>query len=198
MDDVHDNIISFQDKSEFKKLALMVIAHKSSTHQIVQLRAAFDQFDTSNDGTISLDEFREAMTKFEYSDEEIASLFGSVDMDKSGKINYTEFLAATLGVHGHIQEDRLAEAFDRLDADDTGYISKKNIKNILGADYTRERVEEVLQGADLDDDGRISFEEFLKAVRSSNQGLVDEMVDDSSITNNSDLLTISAKIPGGK
>lgn len=34
---------------------------------------------------------------------------------------YTEFLAATIEACGRIEEDRLAEAFDRLDCDDTGY-----------------------------------------------------------------------------
>jgi Ca2+-binding EF-hand superfamily protein len=34
---------------------------------------------------------------------------------------YTEFLAATIELHGQIEEDRIAEAFDRLDSDNTGY-----------------------------------------------------------------------------
>ena len=36
-------------------------------------------------------------------------------MDGSGKIRYTEFLAATIEARGAISEIRLAEAFDRLD-----------------------------------------------------------------------------------
>ena len=39
---------------------------------------------------------------------------------------YTEFLAATLEAHGYITEDRIAEAFDRLD----GYVKKT--KKLLG------------------------------------------------------------------
>lgn len=41
----------------------------------------------------------------------------------NGIIQYTEFLAATLEALGMIEEERLAEAFDRLDSDDSGYIS---------------------------------------------------------------------------
>jgi calcium-dependent protein kinase len=37
------------------------------------------------------------------------------DIDGSGKIRYTEFLAATIEARGAISEQRLAEAFDRLD-----------------------------------------------------------------------------------
>ena len=45
------------------------------------------------------------------------------DIDGTGSINYTEFLASTIEVHGPINEERLAEAFDHLDSDDSGYIS---------------------------------------------------------------------------
>ena len=36
-------------------------------------------------------------------------------------INYTEFLAATIETFGNIEEDRISEAFDRIDSDDDGY-----------------------------------------------------------------------------
>lgn len=163
MKDVHNNMISYRGTSEFKKMALMIIAHKSSTAEILRLRQAFDQYDSSNDGTITLDEFKEALAKFSYTEEEIENIFQSVDVDKSGTIHYTEFLAATLEVHGHIEEDRLAEAFDRLDADDTGYISKKNLRSILGSDYTADLVDNLMQEADTNKDGQISFQEFLDA-----------------------------------
>lgn len=201
MDDVHDNIVSYRDTSEFKKMALMVIAHKSSTAEIVQLRQAFDQYDLSNDGTVTLAEFQKALAKFNYSEEDIETMFESVDVDKSGTIHYTEFLAATLEVHGHIEEDRLAEAFDRLDADDTGYISKKNLRNMLGSDYTPELVDRLMQEADTNRDGQISFQEFLDAVRKQNNHNLHMLVQSDSDVGGStstELLTVSAKIPGGK
>lgn len=43
------------------------------------------------------------------------------DHNQDGKIMYTEFLAATIEAHGHIAEDRIAEAFDRLDTSETGF-----------------------------------------------------------------------------
>ncbi len=38
---------------------------------------------------------------------------------------YNEFIAATLEAQNRIEEEKLRNAFDRLDADETGYISKK-------------------------------------------------------------------------
>ena len=88
-----------------------------------------------------------------------------MDIDDSGLIHYTEFLAATLETQGHIEEERLAEAFDRLDADDSGYITKQNLRGILGTEYTKEKVETLLSEADIDQNGKISFEEFVALFR---------------------------------
>ncbi len=38
---------------------------------------------------------------------------------------YNEFIAATLEAQNRIEEEKLRDAFDRLDTDETGYISKK-------------------------------------------------------------------------
>jgi len=38
-------------------------------------------------------------------------------------INYTEFVAATLETQGRIEEDKVAEAFNRIDDDGTGKLS---------------------------------------------------------------------------
>ena len=46
-------------------------------------------------------------------------------------INYTEFLAAALETKGMIEEYRLAEAFDLLDCDDSGYSKYPTLIDLL-------------------------------------------------------------------
>jgi hypothetical protein len=41
------------------------------------------------------------------------SLWNPKDLNRNGIIMYTEFLAATIEACGRIEEDRIAEAFDR-------------------------------------------------------------------------------------
>lgn len=67
--------------------------------------------------------FKLALKESNYGDDELTSIFSSIDVNENGHIVYTEFLAATLGVKGSIEEERVAEAFDRLDSDDSGFIS---------------------------------------------------------------------------
>ena len=82
-------------------------------------------------------------------------------MDGSGRIRYTEFLAATIEAQGAISEERLAEAFDRLDSDDSGYISAENLAEMLGKDFSRAEIDEIIGEASVTHDNRVSYAEFL-------------------------------------
>lgn len=48
------------------------------------------------------------------------------DVDGTNEVKYSEFLAATIEAHGAIDEERLAEAFDRIDCDDR-YVRPGNV-----------------------------------------------------------------------
>lgn len=66
---------------------------------------------------------------------QLVGLFDEVDDDHDGYLHYTEFLAATLETDGkEVTDDRLAEAFDQLDMDDSGFISRENLVEFLGKD----------------------------------------------------------------
>ena len=54
----------------------------------------------------------------------------------------------------HIEEERVAEAFDRLDSDDSGYISTRDLRNFLGKDASMKRIDELIKDADVDHDGQ--------------------------------------------
>mmetsp|Transcript_33167 Transcript_33167/g.65669 ORF Transcript_33167/g.65669 Transcript_33167/m.65669 type:complete len:657 (-) Transcript_33167:67-2037(-) len=167
MEQMPDAIQNFTGLPNIKKMALMLVAHNSTTAEIGDLQQVFDQYDSNNEGYITRAEFKEAMSKFgdRYSEEDINKMFSGLDFDESGKICYTEFLAATIETCGYIEEERLAEAFDRLDCDGSGYISKKNLREILGKNYTEKKVNHLIAEADFRQDGRISYDEFLMLFR---------------------------------
>ena len=58
-----------------------MIAHKSTSTEIMQLRKVFDQYDTGNDGVISLEEFEAAMKK-NCPHENIQDIFKSIVSDE--------------------------------------------------------------------------------------------------------------------
>lgn len=84
------SIETFADYSKLKKLALMVIAHKSTSQEIGFLRRIFDKYDKDHNGMIEREEFKEALEGFGYSQEEIDRMFTGCDLDGSGIIHYSE------------------------------------------------------------------------------------------------------------
>ena len=69
-----------------------------------------------------------------------------------------EFLAATIEAHGAINEEALAEAFDRMDSDDSGYISSHNLREILGEFVPSEHIEEII----LEAESHLHYSEHIK------------------------------------
>jgi Ca2+-binding EF-hand superfamily protein len=162
MDQVQACIQTFASYSRMKKLALLVLSYRSTDEEIGFLRRLFQQrFDQVKDGVINYPEFREALKVYNYTDEELVSMFTGIDIDGTGTVSYSEFLAATIETHGAISESRIAEAFDRIDGDDTGYITVKNLKFMLGQDVSEDYIDEIIDEVDLTRDHRISYEEFL-------------------------------------
>ena len=115
------SLLNYRQTSQLKKLALTVIAHRSTAQDLMQLRNIFHSFDTEKNGVLSFEEFKAALEKMGYPEEDISDIFESIDLNQNGHIMYTEFLAATIELHGSIEEDRIADAFDRMDADQNGY-----------------------------------------------------------------------------
>jgi calcium-dependent protein kinase len=158
---VADNLLVYKETAQLKKVALNIIAHRSSPAEILQLRKCFDAYDTANNGIISFEEFQEALKKANYSEKDIKDIFDSVDVNANGHVMYTEFIAATLEAQGQVEEERIAEAFDRLDVDNSGYISKENMLEFLGKDATVEEIEHMLKSVDRDNDGQSKLLIFL-------------------------------------
>ncbi len=94
-------------------------------------------------------------------------------------------MASTLEVHGRITEERLAEAFDRIDSDDTGYITRQNLRDILGSDFSQEKVDQFIKTADFDGDDKISFEEFMEFFNKDHEKQVKELRPDFGMSSSS-------------
>jgi len=162
MDRIQSSILAFSEYAKLKKLALLIVAYKSTTEEIGFLRAMFEKFDTEKDGEITEDEFQRVLsTHYDYTVEELASMFSGIDVDGTGSVHYSEFLAATLEANGMLDEERLAEAFDRLDSDDSGYITLADLRDFLGDTVPDKYLNDVIDEVDIEGDHRISYREFM-------------------------------------
>ena len=87
----------------------------------------------------------------------------NVDTDRSGFIDYTEFLTATINWKKELSHAKLENVFKIFDKDGSGKIGLDEIKQIFGGDANNigEDVwEDILNEADLNGDGEIDLNEF--------------------------------------
>jgi calcium-dependent protein kinase len=66
--------------------------------------------------------------------ETLLQILQAADTDKSGQIDYTEFLAATMDAQIFLRNDYLRTAFDMFDKDKSGKIDIGEISEMLGED----------------------------------------------------------------
>jgi Ca2+-binding EF-hand superfamily protein len=63
--------------------------------------------------------------------------------------------------------DEIKEVFDTFDADGSGYIDSAEIKSVceqLGVEPSQEEIDAIIAEADANGDGKVSFDEFCKAI----------------------------------
>jgi calcium-dependent protein kinase len=151
--------------SPLKKVSLLFIASRLDENEIKDLKKVFEAFDKEKDGQISIDELQKGLLQLKstrFNNEEILNLFKTIDVDKNGRIDYTEFLAATLQERNYLQKEKLYEAFCVFDKDNSGHISKKELMEVLKTQKTQEgEIEKYIKAADKNGDGVIDYKEFL-------------------------------------
>ncbi len=101
---------------------------------------------------------------------ELADMINEVDADGNGNIDFPEFLTMMARkMKDTDSEEEILEAFKVFDKDGSGFISAAELRHImtnLGEKLTDEEVEEMVREADVNGDGQIDYEEFVKMMMS--------------------------------
>lgn len=159
----------------WKRAALEAAAFSlPDEHVVAPLRSAFEKLDKSGNGYVGLPDFTAALLKVGITREEAAQLFAAAvhGSDEEG-IAYTAWLAACFPKR-LLSRDRLKEAFDALDVDGRGYLTRESLVRVLGDDA------QGLASGDDDFEGLFSggsgvadFERFFAAFQPGPGGLAD-------------------------
>ena len=99
----------------------------------------------------------------DYQVEEIQQIIQSTDFMGNGKINYSEFIVATMNDNVYMNEEKLWQAFNFFDTDGTGHITEENLKEAMkkvGVKVEDQAIKDMIKENDLAKDNKISFEEF--------------------------------------
>ncbi|KAI9360803.1 hypothetical protein DFJ73DRAFT_815021 [Zopfochytrium polystomum] len=152
----------------------MVSSSNFTADEIQRLYKRFVKLDKDGSGTIDKDEFL-ALPQIA-SNPLAVRLVSVLDGDGTGDVDFKEFIMglSAFSSKGN-KEDKLRFAFKVYDMDRDGYISngelflvlKMMVGNNLRDQQLQQIVDKTIMEADLDMDGKISFEEFTKMVENT-------------------------------
>jgi len=140
-----------------------------TVEQLREFKEAFNMFDKNGDGSISRDEIREALktTGRTPCDTEIDDMLHEVDLNKDGKIDFHEFAIMMEKRVAEEQRTIMSNLFKAIDEDNSGTLTADELKNALqemGHLATEKDVNKMMELADLNHDGLIDIEEFIKVM----------------------------------
>jgi len=136
---------------------------------LINLRNKFNEI-AGEDKLIDRNEFQEGL---EIGNKDISNrLFDLFDLDKNGTIDSYEFLSSIEQLIKGTEEEKIRFAFDIHDLDGNGVIDKSELRALIEQSFDENNldydpyqleflVDEYFERADIDQNGKIDFYEFL-------------------------------------
>lgn len=163
---VIEGLRNFGHATKFRRCCMEMMAWSLSNEERAKVRDYFVKMDKSQQGTITLAELKTVLVeKFHIPDSETKEIFMALDSNQDEEIHYSDFLAAMVNTRIALHDDMLKQAFSKFDVDNTGYITRENLAEVLGESFEGEKVDALLAEADLLHDGRISYQEFVSYIK---------------------------------
>ncbi|XP_065061476.1 calmodulin-like protein 5 isoform X2 [Rhopilema esculentum] len=146
--------------------------------------ALFGAINISGTGRIDKDEFADLFyhLDLDISEEYLIKLFNAADRDGSGAIEIGDFLTTfhESKKEQGVYETRLKETFEMMDLDNDGYLSREEIKECILAtcrDTPEAMIFSLIEDADTNEDGHISYTEFLEMWRTYGKNVTKDRAD---------------------
>jgi calcium-dependent protein kinase len=162
---VLENLRVFSAPGELKKMVLKFLINDMNTKELQLLKETFNAMDYTQEGFLSLSDlavgFKNA--NIHISQKEIKTIFKRADLDRDGKVNYSDFLAAAMDQKKFLAKDVIINAFNHFDFDASNFIDIDDLeKALLSTGH------EVVHKEDLDNiiaevsnnENKISLEQF--------------------------------------
>ena len=145
-----------------------------SEKEICELHEAFNMFDIDSDGSIDLSQLIILMNSLKQNTknkEELKKILKEENINNTSQIYFNQFLkimAKRLKKRKNDEDRYLKKYFLFLDRNKNGYISLHEIRYIIthyNEKITEEEIKDLMEEADTDKDGYISFDEFMEIMQ---------------------------------
>merc|ERR1719191_1288794 len=174
---------AFRHKGKLQKIALNMIAHFVEDEKVEDLHMMFETMDVNKDGTLEIREIKDGLESAGLSDlvGQISDAMSALDNDGSGKVDYREFIAATMNKKVALTHDYVWQVFKQFDTDHTGTINRDNLATILSSGQAtkfsqvvglqKTEIDELMSKYDKDGSGDIDFDEFMSLLSEGRETL---------------------------
>lgn len=174
--DVLSGITEFSKKSALSRAAMSMIAATLNNSQIKDLEAQFKAMDKTGDGQIEFEDMKVVLKKsLGLSATEAKKVFEKIQtVGSSSRVAYTDFIAAASATKVALDDYMIQEAFQKFDVENKGFITAKDLKEVLGATFNNEPTEKLIERIDKQGTGKIYFKMFKTVMMSDEQGINQE------------------------
>ena len=134
--------------------------------EILEIKEAFDLFDPERTGMISPKELKDTMDSLGFDEKSkiIYEMLDQFDNNMDAKIDFGEFMdLMTAKMSDNDSKDDIRKVFKLFDEGGNGYVTITDLKRItkeLGENLDENEMNEMIERADSDGDGKVSFDDF--------------------------------------
>ena len=158
---------SFANKNALQKEIFYFLAKIKNEEEINNLKQLFNDLDTANSGTLTIDEIRNGFKKLgiEINENELKEIWEGLNFHTDDQINYTEFLAAMMSSYKFNKEENLWIVFNYFKDNDnkkSEYISVDNLINMCKSMNLPINEEEIKKNLEGYNKNKLNFEDFKK------------------------------------
>ena len=180
-DEVFRGLKKLVNMKGLKRTILMYLTLQIPEKDVENLLEIFRTIDKDGNGMISREEMRQGLSYFgqktnqkKIEEKDMDEIFDAMDFDGSGQVDYSgiylvyaEFLASFLDCFVYKNEKFLREAFNKMDVNKDNKLGKSDLQNLIhsGNLSFRDEMSRLIDEVDLDQDGKIDFNEFMGLLR---------------------------------
>lgn len=172
----------FANETRFRAVALNALARNLSNQDLGELRDKFKRIDSNGDGSITMGELKSSMDVLGEVESEsvkmLRQMIEAMDIDGDKRLSYTEFMAAAMQSKNFLNDETCWRAFSMFDHDRSGTISKNELAQVLEdpslqSSMGEKAVQDALSQCDADNDGVLTFGEFMSLLRQDDESTED-------------------------
>ena len=143
--------------------------------EVLEIREAFDLFDTDKSGEIDVAELKQALLNLgiDTKNQTLQNMLADIDKNGDANIDFDEFInMMTAKMSDKDTREDLEKVFELFLGDDnTDKIDIRHLKRVckeLNENMSDDELNEMIVRADTDRDGKVSFEEFYAIMTKKN------------------------------